>query len=208
MTTQQQPITAGQIAGSVAARILANKGVVSDGSEYTQGPGFYHLQRMVPKLQSILIAFDYLEYKNLQDAANQVMKRLTPDDRKDIAQAIDKITNPTALKRPPARRNMQPIFWFPNTETLHQEVAQALLTKAGIEKPDDYEITPAVAAALRAIPELDAIVHEYPDSLVQIDAGLIRLVLQQTKDLADEIIEQLTDEHVMAFREQMRQQEE
>ena len=201
MTTQQQPITAGQITGSVAARILANKGVVSDGSEYTQGPGFYHLKRMVPKLQSILIAFDYHEYKTLQDAADKVMKRLTPDDRKDIAQAIDKIRNPTALKKPPAQRHMQPLFWFPNTETLHQEVAQALLTKAGIEKPDDYEISPAVAAAIRTIPEL-----EYPDSLVQIDDEPRRLVLQQTKDLADEIIDQLTDEQVMAFREQMQQE--
>ena len=208
MTTQQQPITSGQITGSVAARILANKGVVSDGSEYTQGPGFYHLQRMVPKLQSILITFDYHEYKTLQDAADQVMKRLTPDDRKDIAQAIDKIRNPTALKRLPARRNMQPLFWFPNTETLHQEVAQALLTKAGIEKPDDYEITPAVAAAIQAIPELDAMVHEYPDSLVQIDVEQMRLVLQQTKDLADEIIGQLTDEQIAAFRDQMNRQEE
>ena len=207
MTLQQQPITAGQIAGSVAARILANKGVVSDGSEYTQAPGFYHLQRMVPKLQSILIAFDYHEYKTLQDATNQVMKRLTPDDRKNIAQAIDKIKDPTALKRPPARRNMQPLFWFPNTETLHQEVAQALLTKAGIEKPDDYEISPAVAAAMRAIPELDALVHEYPDSLVQLDDGLIQLALQQTKNLADEIIKQLTNEQVTAFREQVQQEE-
>ena len=103
---------------------------------------------------------------------------------------------------------MQPLFWFPNTETLHQEVAQALITKAGIKKPDDYEITPAVAAALRAIPELDAIVHEYPDSLVQIDDEPRRLVLQQTKDLADEIIEQLTDEQIAAFREQMHRQEE
>ena len=101
MTIQQQQITAGQIAGSVAARILANKGVVSDGSEYTQGPGVYH-----------------------------------------------------------------------------------------------------------------AMVHEYPDSLVQLDDEPMlaheypELALQQTKDLADEIIDQLTDEQVMAFREQMRQQEE
>ena len=95
MTTQQQQITAGQIAGSVAARILANKDVVSDGSEYTQAPGFYH-----------------------------------------------------------------------------------------------------------------AMVHEYPDSLVQLDDGLMKLAPQQTKDLADEVIDQLTDEQVMAFREQMRQQEE
>ena len=103
---------------------------------------------------------------------------------------------------------MQPLFWFPNTETLHQEVAQALLTKAGIEKPDDYEISPAVAAALRAIPELDGMVHEYPDSLVQIDDEPRRMVLQETKDLADEIIDQLTDEQIAAFREQMRRQEE
>ena len=204
MTTQQ--ITAGQIAGSVAARILANKGVVSDGSEYTQGPGFYHLKRMVPKLQSILVAFDYHEYKTLQDAADKVMKRLTPDDQKDIAQAIDKIRNPTALKKPPAQRDMQPLFWFPNTETLHQKVAQALLTKAGIEKPDDYEISPAVAAAIRAIPELDGMIHEFPNGLVQLDDEPMRLVLQQIKNLADEVIQQLTDEQVMAFREQMQQE--
>ena len=206
MTTQQQPITAGQITGSVAARILANKGVVSDGSEYTQGPGFYQLQRMVPKLQSILIAFDYHEYKFLQDAADQVMKRLTQDDRKDIARAINKIRNPTTLGKPPAQRDTQPLFWFPNTETLHQEVAQALLTKAGIEKPDDYEISPAVTAAIRSIPELDAMIHEYPDSLVQLDDEPRRLALQQTKDLANEIIDQLTNEQVMAFQEQMQQE--
>ena len=206
MTTQQQPITAGQITGSVAARILANKGVVSDGSEYTQGHGFYHLQRMVPKLQSILISFNYHEYKALQDAADKVMKQLTPNDRKDIAQAIDKIRNPTTLEKPPAQLNMQPLFWFPNTDTLHQEVAQALLTKAGIEKPDDYEISPAVAAAMRAIPELDSMIHEYPNSLVQLDDEPERLVLQQIKNLADEVIDQLTDEQVRAFREQMQQQ--
>ena len=191
-------VVAGEVLQQLVANLIEEDHLADLAQNFREGPGFYTLNTKAPKVQKILMGLDYKYYENLPHdfpekigyAAEQVMSEMDESDIAATKEVIKAYLRGMNTKNVQQQRHMQPVFWWPNTDTLYQEVAKILIEshfKGQNEKP---EVEKGITAALSAVPDLDKTVHSYPDGLVQLEDS--ENALEDVRGIAREIVDSMT----------------
>ena len=201
-------ITYGCALANLAWHILTDARLNIEAGRLDNQSTFQQMLTKVPHLEEALANTALKDHwqravnfgESLEMIRESMTENLTAGEMELLKQAaLDAVENGVQRKQSQPPRPMQPLFWYPNTDTLHQQVTQLLLDQRHPDRKQQSSIDEAVVAAQHAVPGLDRMVHEYPGGTVEITQPAHSIVMQLVDDLAQEIIERIPTDQIEDF---------
>ena len=204
-------ITYGCALANLAWHILTDARLNIEASRLDNQSTFQQMLTKVPHLEEALANTALKDHwqravnfgESLGMIRESITENLTAGEMELLKQAaMDAVKNVVQRQQPQPPRPMQPLFWYPNTDTLHQQVAQLLLDQRHPDRKQQPSIDEAANIARKTVPGLDNMVHEYPGGTVELTTAAHTLVMDVVNQFAQEIIDRIpTDQTEDFYRE-------
>ena len=201
-------ITYGCALANLAWHILTDARLNTEARRLDNQSTFQQMLTKVPHLEEALANTALKDHwqravnfgESLEMIRESITGNLTAGEMELLKRAaIDAVKNAVQRQPPQPPRPMQPLFWYPNTDTLHQQVAQLLLDQRNPDRKQQPSVDEAANIALKTVPGLDNMIHEYPGGTVELTRAAHTIVMDDVNELAQEIIDRIPADQIEDF---------